>query len=119
MQVHQGQLLERVIRREGYSISEVARLTKVNRRSVYNWFRQETLRPEIICKIGLALGHDFSQEFPNLYLHHRPIHTEEKSSLSIQQKDFIDDSTDDIYWKDKYIDLLEKHNKLLLFLFRK
>ncbi|MDB5019809.1 MAG: hypothetical protein JWQ28_936, partial [Pedobacter sp.] len=46
MSKHYGQILERAIRRNGNSISDVARLLNINRRSVYNWFNQAQLRPE-------------------------------------------------------------------------
>lgn len=112
---HYGQIIEKVIRRNGYSISELARLTDVNRRSVYNWFNQKYLKPAIIHKIGIALKHDFSNEFPELFV------KSEQRGLSSTSDDavFVEDEQDgrmrtEQYWKDKYIDLLEKHNQLLL-----
>lgn len=114
MNVHHGQIIERVIRRNGYSISELARLTKVNRRSVYNWFNQKHLKAEIIYRIGIVLNYDFSEDFPELF----PKQTtndfappaqlaENPTKPSLQQ-------SDQCVWKDKYIDLLERYNKLLL-----
>ncbi|WP_407425920.1 helix-turn-helix domain-containing protein [Arcticibacter sp.] len=112
---HYGQIIEKVIRRNGYSISELARLTDVNRRSVYNWFNQKYLKPAIIHKIGMALKHDFSNEFPELFMKaeqrgvsHLPddaVYAEEEGEGRARSEQ---------YWKDKYIDLLEKHNQLLL-----
>jgi hypothetical protein len=67
MEMHYGQIVEQIIRRKGYSISELARLTKVNRRSVYNWFNQKQLKPEIIFRIGTVVNYDFSAEFPGLF----------------------------------------------------
>jgi len=52
MDKHYGQIVELIIRKKGYSISELARLSYVNRRSVYNWFNQKYLKPEIIYRIG-------------------------------------------------------------------
>jgi transcriptional regulator with XRE-family HTH domain len=111
MELHYGQIVERIIRRKGYSISELARLTKVNRRSVYNWFNQKQLKPEIIFRIGTVVNHDFSSEFPGLF---------PDEDLSRQTKYVVQSNqanTSDFnhtYWKDKYIDLLEKYNQLLL-----
>jgi transcriptional regulator with XRE-family HTH domain len=111
MEPHYGQIVERIIRRKGYSISELARLTKVNRRSVYNWFNQKQLKPEIIFRIGTVVNYDFSAEFPGLF---------PDEDFSKQNKYVVYTSpanTQDLnftYWKDKYIDLLEKYNQLLL-----
>jgi transcriptional regulator with XRE-family HTH domain len=110
---HYGQIVEMLVRKKGFSISEIARLTHVNRRSVYNWFNQKYLKTEIIYRIGLILKHDFSSEFPNLF-------TKEDFGeiLNYTQPD----SDDPIFWelpthhvwKDRYITLLENYNKLLL-----
>lgn len=64
---HYGQIVEKVIRRDGHSISDVSRLMKVNRRSVYNWFNQPNLRPEIIYRIGRIIKHDFSVDLPHVF----------------------------------------------------
>jgi predicted transcriptional regulator len=113
MEKHHGQIVERMIRRNGYSISELARLTKVNRRSVYNWFNQRQLKPEIIFRIGCVLNHDFSTEFPSLF---------SAEEFNKQTTETVDDlvlknsleAGSSMYWKDKYIDLLEKYNELLI-----
>jgi len=112
MNKHYGQILERIIRRNGYSISELARLTNVNRRSIYNWFNQKNLKPEIIFRIGYALKHDFSEEFPELF-------TEEDFHKVMGPKSTSDDKgakteESSSYWKDKYISILEEYNRLLV-----
>jgi len=112
---HYGQIIEKVIRRNGYSISELARLTDVNRRSVYNWFNQKYLKPAIIHKIGVALKHDFSNEFPELFMKTDQRSLPNTSDEAVYVEEEFDGRTrNEQYWKDKYIDLLEKHNQLLL-----
>ncbi|MDO7744642.1 MAG: helix-turn-helix domain-containing protein [Pedobacter sp.] len=113
MELHNGQIVERIIRRNGHSISELARLTKVNRRSVYNWFNQRHLKPEIIFRIGCVLNYDFSSEFPNLFSKDEFIrqHAPDPMDMLPKMKTAHGNVTD---WKDKYIDLLEKYNQLLL-----
>ena len=112
---HYGQIIEKVIRRNGYSISELARLTDVNRRSVYNWFNQKYLKPAIIHKIGVALKHDFSSEFPELFTKTDQRNLVNTSDEAVYVEEELDGRTrNEQYWKDKYIDLLEKHNQLLL-----
>ena len=113
MNLHHGQIVERIIRRNGYSISELARLTNVNRRSVYNWFNQKYLKAEIIYRIGSVLNYDFSDEFPDLF-------PKDKLVNLIPEQEYADNSpkpctkSDQCYWKDKYIDLLERYNDLLV-----
>lgn len=113
MDKHYGHIIERIIRRNGYSISELARLTNVNRRSIYNWFNQKSLKPEIIFRIGCALKHDFSEEFPELFTE------DEFQKVIVPPKNHNEDSEDNpegssSYWKDKYIKILEEYNRLLV-----
>lgn len=112
MPIHQGKTIEQIIRRSGNSFTRVARLTKVSRRSVYNWFSQPKLNPLIIHKIGCVINHDFSIEFPDLFtpedfqvVHNGnlPEKTPEKRSLEEEVA----------MWKDKYIEILERYNELL------
>lgn len=111
MEMHHGQIIEKVIRRNGYSISELARLTKVNRRSVYNWFNQRNLKSDIIYRIGSVLNYDFSNEFPDLFVNNQ---SGEPIPLINDVFGRNIDFKSDIYWKDKYIQLLEKYNELLV-----
>lgn len=109
MKVHHGEVIEKVIRRNGHSISDIARLTRVNRRSVYNWFEQQDLKPEIIYRIGLVINHDFSAELPDVF------DTDDFKSyakdIGVQNKS---DEVKDEYWKNKYIELLERYNELII-----
>lgn len=104
MAVHQGDIVERVIRRQGHSLTDLAKLTGVNRRSIYNWFTQSRLKPENIIKIGQAIRHDFSVEFPDLFVPEDFIPQEK--AVEPKMEDFNP-------WKEKYIDLLERYNLLL------
>jgi transposase-like protein len=83
---HHGQLIEKIIRRDGHSITDIARLTNVNRRSVYN------------CT-GM---------FPELK---EEIDTEEVYVADTKTNQGSEVESPD--WKEKYIDLLEKHAQLL------
>ncbi|GAA4914777.1 helix-turn-helix domain-containing protein [Mucilaginibacter defluvii] len=118
MDVHHGHIVERVIRREGYSISEIARLSKVNRRSVYNWFNQQFLKADIIYKIGVIINHDFSVEFPHLFKSDdfkRTAEVGNNTQQNFTQSEQASDPQNNVsYWKDKYIALLEKYNDVLI-----
>lgn len=118
MELHHGQTIERIIRRNGFSITELARLTNVNRRSVYNWFNQRHLKPEIIYRIGAVIKHDLSSVFPSLYQYDEFIQQDvPASNEEVVNKEEI--SAEGNVWKDKYIELLERHNQLLLAYFER
>jgi transcriptional regulator with XRE-family HTH domain len=110
MTKHYGQILERAIRRNGNSISDVARLLNINRRSVYNWFNQAQLRPEIIYKIGNVINYDFSVDLPHLFT---PEDFAQKPRLTVNNQGKLMEDTNSYSWQQKYIDLLEKYNSLL------
>lgn len=106
--MNKGEIVELVIRRNNLSISELSRRLHVSRRSVYNWFDQTDLSLDVICKIGEVLDYDFSPDFPDLFnrkkLKSIDMHPE-------QQEETQQNSVN--YWRNKYINLLEKHNEIL------
>jgi len=105
---HHGQLIEKIIRRNGHSITDIARLTNVNRRSVYNWFNKARLKPRTIKSIGEAIRYDFTGIFPEFK---EDMDTEEMYFTEVKTNKGLDNEAHD--WKDKYIELLEKHAELL------
>ena len=111
MEQHQGQTIERIIRRKGYNISRVARTFNVNRRSVYNWFNQQYLKKDLIHRLGQAINHDFSAEFPHLFTPEDFEQTvaivQDEISMPLNSDMLIGD-----LWKDKYIEILEKYTIL-------
>jgi transcriptional regulator with XRE-family HTH domain len=117
MELHHGQTIERIIRRNGFSITELARLTNVNRRSVYNWFNQRHLKPEIIYRIGAVINHDLSTVFPSLYQYDEFI--QQDLTTHEEEVETQDQNVEGNIWKDKYIELLERHNQLLLAYFER
>ncbi|TSD67739.1 helix-turn-helix transcriptional regulator [Inquilinus sp. KBS0705] len=111
---HYGQIVEYRIRKNGYSISDLAKSINVNRRSIYNWFNQPYLKKDIIFQIGRVLRHDFSQEFPELFvsedfktIHRSPHH------MPAQDDTYAAKIENEVY-KNKYVDLLERYNTLLV-----
>ncbi|MEJ6981376.1 helix-turn-helix domain-containing protein [Pedobacter sp. P351] len=108
--MQKGEIVELVIRRNHISISELSRKLKVSRRSIYNWFTQESLSREIIYKIGEVLHHDFSVEFPDMFDSSTLVNTQidGNNSAAINELESVN------YWRNKYINLLEKHNNFLI-----
>lgn len=112
MNKHHGEIIERTIRRNGYSITDLSRTINVNRRSMYNWFSQPKLRRDIILKIGKALNYDFSFEFPELFST-EDFHTTTPLVPTVQKDNNITDLESVTYWKEKYIQVLEEYNRVL------
>ncbi len=107
--MNNGEIVELVIRRHGLSITEVSRRLQVSRRSVYNWFTQQNLSLNIICRIGEILDYDFSIDMPDLFC---------SGENQTTNKQYFKQTTGDYqnsasYWRNKYINLLEKHNEML------
>lgn len=109
MNINEGELLRRVIKRSGVNITELARRLKVDRRSVYYWFNQEKISFSVAAKVGRALHYDFADEFPDYNIKKL---LEEK----LQAAPLGDQKTKEVInvWMNKYIDLLEKYNQLLI-----
>ena len=118
MNTHYGETIERTIRRNGYSISELARTLNVNRRTIYNWFLQRNLKAEIIYRVGCALRHDFSEEFPHLFtpedfkLSGKELREVRSPYAALSEEDTVTQNLG--HWKNKYISLLEEYNSMLL-----
>jgi lambda repressor-like predicted transcriptional regulator len=114
MDKHHGQIIEYRVRKNGYSISDLARGINVNRRSIYNWFNQKYLKKDVILQIGQILRHDFSQEFPELFVSDdfKSIQRLDAQYRYSSPENNVD--SEDEYYKDKYLDLLEKYNSLLV-----
>lgn len=101
-QQDKGAIVERVVRRSGISIAELARRIKVDRRSIYYWFKQPNLDTATIAKLGRALTYDFKQDFPDLNFDEQ-----------IEQVRYLAPTEEVMHWKTKYIGLLENYNYLL------
>lgn len=108
--MHNGEIVELVIRRHGLSITEVSRRLQVSRRSIYNWFTQQHLALNIICRIGEVLDYDFSVDMPELFNGGDNQGSISRSHLKQTMGDYQNSAS---YWRNKYINLLEKHNDVL------
>ncbi len=81
-----------------------------NRSSYYNHILKPDLSFTILTKYGKALGHDFSRELPEIQPYMRldeptpGYQTNLTTEELIKQRDL---------WKDKYLELLEKYNRLI------
>ena len=103
-EIHMGQLLEKVIRRKGINISELANALKITRRTLYNWFKQEVIDELTMQRISSVIVYDFYLEAQ------KPLIIGQLHNVSIKEAATTDDEA---YWQNRYIDLLERYSDLL------
>lgn len=110
MLTDRGNVLEKIFKTSGISLTELAKRVSYNRTTVYRHFTKSDLEFSILVKYGRALNHDFTVEFPEMQNYfssiQEPINAYSNHTLAeaLKERD---------YWKDKYISLLEKHNALI------
>ena len=94
---HAGKKVESAIRVSGMSITIVASKLGITRRTLYNYFESESLDPRVVSKIE------------------KIIHIRIQDHAAVQQSvDTRFTNTDSAeYWRNKYIELLEKYTQLL------
>jgi AcrR family transcriptional regulator len=101
--IHMGRLLEKVIRKKGINISELAAALNVTRTTIYNWFKKEVIDEVTMERISSVISYD--------------IHSSDKTKATIIRAPIVEPSLqeekDDEYWRNKYVDLLERYAKLL------
>ena len=108
--IHVGEMIEEVIRSNRLSISDVARKIHVNRRSVYNWFKQKSLRPYTLHRICYVLVYDFSVKLPD-YFKEQFIQNKDFALATSEKKIDVETNTESNYVQyliNKYINLHEK-----------
>lgn len=113
MEKHHGKIIERVVRRTNMSLSELSKYMGVNRRSIYNWFNLPQIKPEVVYRLGRVIQHDFSHEFPEFFSSEDfKTDGDQNNRFTLQQAEAH--AGDEEFWKNKYIDLLEKFNRSML-----
>ncbi|ATP55574.1 hypothetical protein CPT03_03390 [Pedobacter ginsengisoli] len=111
MEVYVGEILERAVRRQEISISEVSRRMKVSRRTLYNWFEQRTLDKSLLSAVGRIINHDFSKELgEDLSFSDDQPGKVDKTHLKLSDPSLPEEHVH--YWMRKYIVLLEEYNQL-------
>lgn len=98
---HRGEIIEKAVRESGVSISIVAKRLNKSRQYIYNIFSAPDVNPDVILKIGKIFGYNFTSEIDIFQIVEEPEIKYTKLNKEV------------LYWKNKYIDLLEKYNKLL------
>jgi hypothetical protein len=107
---HKGEIVEKAIRQSGYPITYLAKKLKRSRRWMYHLFENANISLDLIIRIGEAIHYDFTEDIKDLkkYDFHPTNNVQEQSEIPVKKG-----SKDSEKWKNKYLDLLERHNKLL------
>lgn len=92
--IHRGQIVQRAVKNSGIKISELSRKLDKSRRFVYTMFEKDQMPLHYVRQIGNIINYNFSKEIPEL-----------EQDLGL--------SENEMSWKDKYISLLEEHNRFL------
>ena len=58
--MHEGNLLKKIVKSSGYSISALAKKLHVSRITLYKKFALAKVPPSLLIAIGRIIGHDFS-----------------------------------------------------------
>ena len=99
---HRGEIIKEAVYKSGYPITELAKRMGKSRRWVYLLFENATVTIDIMLQIGRVIHYDFSEELntanTNLY------------ALNEPPNPYL---SDEDYWKNKYLSLLEEYNELL------
>ena len=103
---HRGQIVEKVIRKSGYSITKLAKKLGISRNTLYNRFENADLSYRFIMEVGNIIHYDFTVDFPTMKeeieaISNIPIHSVDRETLEIWRAE------------SKYILLLEQYSKLL------
>lgn len=109
MNHNEGQIVEIALKRHNINISELSKQLNVNRRTLYNWFRQKKLRKEVISKIENAIHYDFSEDFEIEVMRS----SDYKESYITRTTWSTNVPNTAFYWMEKYTALLEDYRKLM------
>ncbi len=107
--LNRGQVLATAVEATGMNKLDVAARAGYSRSSYYKHIENPQLEYHILMAYGKAIKYDFTEEFPDMpkYVLEDPEEQYTKTpSLdeAIRQRD---------QWKDKYLELLEKYNRLI------
>jgi transcriptional regulator with XRE-family HTH domain len=97
--IHRGEIVEKILRKSGYSITKLAKKLGISRNTLYNRFKNADLSYRFIMEVGKVLYYDFTIDFPAM-----------KEDIGLLEKD----QTKELWRIErKYTELLEKHAKLV------
>ncbi len=106
---HRGHILQHAVEATRFKKEDIAAKAGYTRSSYYKHIQDPDLPFHILTSYGKALKIDFTDDLPEM-----PKYVIEEQDTVYTQGMTIGDLHKQIeYWKDKYIELLEKYNKLI------
>ena len=105
MKPDRGRLLAIAVEGTGLNKEDVAAKAGYSRSAYYKHIENPNLDDHILIAYGRAMNYDFTEHLPELpkYLKQDGDSANSNAEL-LRQRD---------YWKDKYVELLEKYNKMI------
>jgi len=106
--IHRGQIVEKIVRKSGYSLTKLAEKLEISRNTLYNRFDNANLGYRFIMDVGNIIHYDFTLDFPEMKK--EPSLMGDHSMLIPRREDKAAD-----LWRieGKYTHLLERYTKLL------
>ena len=103
---HKGQIVERIVRRSGFSITGLAKRLDISRNTLYNRFDNPNLGYRFIIDVGNIIHYDFTLNFPEIKKEtevggENPVRSIDREAAAL------------LKIEGKYINLLERYTKLL------
>ena len=109
IRLNRGQVLATAVEVSGLNKEEAAKRAGYTRSAYYKHIENPELDYHILMAYGKAIGHDFTEEFPNMpkYVFSEP---EELYGIpkTLEEANKLLE-----VWKGKYVELLEKYNRLI------
>ncbi len=113
---HKGEIVEKAVRQSGYSITKLAKKLGKSARWMYYMFENNNVSIDHILEVGEIIHYDFSNDIKELKKYKS---LNETLEIKESETAYKSKQTELEYWKNKYLILLEEHNKLLLNLTKK
>lgn len=103
--------LHKYSKESGIALTKIAQKAGYDQSMLYRHFSKPDLQNHIIMKYARVIGYDFRQEIPEIK---EVIFDKDTDPVSVKSLSLNDCLKEVERWREKYIDLLEKHNQMLL-----
>ena len=101
MKLHRGEIVDKALRKSGFSITRLAKALKISRNTLYNKLKNPDLDYEFIVKVGDIIHYNFKFDFPEI-----------KSESPMEEIHIPRGAAELLDLKNKYIQLTEQYEKL-------
>jgi hypothetical protein len=104
MKPDRGRLLAIAVEGTGLNKEDVASKAGYSRSAYYKHIENPNLDDHILIAYGRAMNYDFTELIPELPKYLKLDDSAKVNEQLLRERD---------YWKDKYVELLEKYNKMI------